>query len=364
MQIQNIIEKLEDFAPIPLQESYDNCGLMAGDSQADASGALLCLEVTDNVLNEAIEKKLNLIIAHHPLIFGGIKSLTPDTETGRLLIKALKNNIAIYAIHTNIDKVKNGVSFKMAEKLGLEKTEILSPEKGTLRKLVTFSPPKYAEKVKEAIFKAGAGHIGEYSECSYNLSGLGTFKASENTNPFSGEKNKRQEDAEIRIETIFPFYKKSGILKALKKAHPYEEVAYDIYPLENENQTVGLGAIGSFSSSKNTDDFLNLVKKSFKCGCIRYTDSGKKKIKKVAVCGGSGASLFSKAKALGADAYISADFKYHDFFEGLTDTIIIDIGHYESEQFTVEIFHSIISQNFPNFAVQISDLSTNPINYL
>lgn len=362
-KISEIIKAIETFAPPQLQESYDNCGLLVGNKNNDATGALLTLDVTPKVIDEAIQENCNLIIAHHPIIFGKLTSITADNPIGSMLLKAIQHNIAIYAAHTNIDNVKNGVSFKMAEKLALKNVSVLSPMRGKLLKLVTFCPNEHIEKVRQAVFDAGAGWIGNYSECGYYLDGTGSFKGEDDANPYVGKKGERHYEKEIRFETIYPAERETKILKALFDAHPYEEVAYDLYPLNNVNHETGSGAIGTLEQPIVVDKLLEKVKKIFNTGCIRYTKNKKQTVQKIALCGGSGAFLFNTAKKAGADVYISGDFKYHDFFEADEYTIIMDIGHYESEQFTPEIFNEIISQRFRNFAVRISKISTNPINY-
>ena len=338
--------------------------MQCGDVNEKARGALLCLDVTDDVLKEAIKKKCNLIIAHHPLIFSPIKKLTGANYIEKILITAIKKNICIYACHTNADNVHTGVNNKIAEKLGLINCKVLQPKKGLLKKLVTFCPTDHAEKVRSALFKAGCGQIGNYDSCSYNLEGEGTFRGNENSNPFVGEKNKLHREPETRIETIFESYNEKAVLKALHKAHPYEVVAYDIYSLDNKHPQIGSGLVGELPKAVNEKDFLAELKTVFKAKGIRHTNLLDKKIKKVALCGGSGSFLLPDAIRAEADIFITGDFKYHQFFDAENKLIIADIGHYESEQFTPEIFYAIISKKFPKFAAYLSNHNTNPINYL
>ncbi|WP_462318334.1 Nif3-like dinuclear metal center hexameric protein [Marinilabilia sp.] len=363
VQLKQIIKELETFAPPALQEDYDNSGLQTGDPEMDIKGILITLDVNEEVINEAIEQGANLIVAHHPLSLKGFKKLTGKTPPERSLIKAIKNDIAIYAAHTNIDSVEKGVSGKLAEKLGLSNIKVLQGRGNLLVKLVTFVPSDQAEDVREAIFKAGAGVIGNYDSCSYNLEGRGSFRAGENTNPFVGEKDKLHFEAEIRIETILPEYLKGKVVTALKEAHPYEEVAYDLYPLNNQWDQVGFGAIGDLDHAIDEKDFFERIKEITGCGCIRHTRLLKRPIKKVAVCGGSGSFLLKNAIAAGADLFVSSDFKYHQFQEADENIVIADIGHYESEQFTKEVFFELLTKKFPNFAVRLSNVSTNPIKY-
>ena len=364
MLIKDVINCIEDFAPPALQESYDNSGVQCGDVNEKATGAILCLDVTEKVINEAIKKKCNLIIAHHPLIFSPLKRITGANYIEQILILAIKKNICIYACHTNADNVRMGVNNKIAEKLALVNCKVLQPKKGLLKKLVAFCPTKDAENVRTALFKAGCGQIGNYDGCSFNVDGTGTFKGNENSNPVVGEKNKFTEEPETRIETIFESYKESKVLKALFKAHPYEEIPYDIYSLDNKHPQIGAGLIGELPKAEKEKDFLLNLKAVFKVGAIRHTAILDKKVKKVALCGGSGSFLLKDAIAAGADIFVTGDFKYHQFFDAENKLVIADIGHYESEQFTPEIFYAVISKKLPKFAAYLSNQNTNPINYL
>jgi dinuclear metal center YbgI/SA1388 family protein len=363
MLIKDIISEIEHFAPPALKEDYDNVGLLVGSATAEATGVLITLDVTEEVVDEAIQNGCNMIVAHHPLIFRGLKNITDKSETGRIVIKAIRNSIAIFAGHTNVDSVLNGVSGKMAQKLGLVNTSVLSPVKNRLLKLVTFVPVEHAEKVRAAIFDAGAGVIGNYDSCSYNLTGTGTFRAGEDTNPFVGKKGEIHSEKEVRVETILPDFQKNSVVSALLNAHPYEEAAYDIYPLENEWPVTGYGIVGDLEESVDEIDFLNVLKQTFNADGIRYTQFLNKPIKRVALCGGSGSELLGRAISSGADIFISADFKYHQFFEAENRILIADIGHFESEQFTKELFFEILTKKFSNFAIRLSEVNTNPIKY-
>ena len=363
MKIKEIISLLEQLAPLSLQESYDNAGLLIGNAGNECLGVLITLDVTESVMEEAIQKKTNLIISHHPLIFGGLKKITGNTATERITIQAIKNDIAVYAIHTNLDNIFDGVNAMICQKIGLKKLKPLAPGQKQLRKLITYCPVDYAEKVRNAIFDAGAGQIGNYDSCSFNSDGTGTFKAGEGSNPFVGKQNELHREPETRIETIFPFFMENKIIDALLASHPYEEVAYDIYQLENKNQQTGSGMKGILEQPISPTAFLQLLKKQFKTGCIRHTDFKDKPIKSVAVCGGSGSFLINKALSAGVDAFITGDIKYHDFFIPEGRMLLADIGHYESEQYTKELLFKQITKIIPTFAVLISEHNTNSVHY-
>jgi dinuclear metal center YbgI/SA1388 family protein len=363
MNLKNIITEIEKFAPLAYQESYDNCGLLTGNKEQEISGAILCLDCTEAVVAEAIQKKCNLIIAHHPIIFDGLKKLNGNNYVERTIIKAIQNNIAIYACHTNLDNVKLGVNKKIANKLGLVNTQILAPKKSLLKKLVTFVPATHLALVQESLFNAGAGNIGNYDSCSFVLEGTGSFRGNENSNPFIGEKGKLSLEKETRLELIFETINESQIISALKQNHPYEEVAYDIYQLENTYQNIGSGMVGELETPVPEIEFLERLKSVFLLKLIKHTPLLNKSIKKVALCGGSGSFLLKNAINSKSDIYISSDFKYHEFFDAENHILIADIGHYESEQFTPEIFYEIISNKFPTFASYLTETNTNPVNY-
>jgi dinuclear metal center YbgI/SA1388 family protein len=364
MVIQQAINLIETFAPPALQETYDNSGLITGHKNDLVKGILICLDSTEEVIEEAISKNCNLVIAHHPIIFSGLKKLTGSNYIERVIIKAIKNDIAIYAVHTNLDNVYHGVNKQICDKLKLVNTQILLPKKHLLQKLVVFSPESHAEEVRKAIFSAGAGSIGEYEECSFNSKGSGTFRPTKKAKPYIGEAGKISEAPEVKIEVILPKYIQNDVLKAMKQVHPYEEVAFDILPLENQHQLLGSGMIGDLRMKMDEMEFLEMVKVIFNSGCIKYTNPLNKPIKKVAVCGGSGSFLLQNAINAGADIFITADFKYHQFFDADQKILIADIGHYESEQFTAEIIYGLLNEKNANFAVCFSETNTNPINYL
>ncbi len=364
MTTKELCKIIESEVPLSYQEHYDNCGLQTGYPETEVTGVLITIDVTEEIITEAIQKNCNFILAHHPLIFGGIKNLTGNNMTQRCLMQSIQNNIAVYACHTNLDKMKNGVSMRMAKKLNLQNCQILSAEKKCLLKLVTFVPAQHAESVRQALFTAGAGTIGNYDCCSFNSKGEGTFRASEGSHPYVGEIGKIHTEPETRIEVILKKELKNQVISALFESHPYEEPAFDLYELENSFQDAGLGIIGELEQPEDELSFLTRIKKSFDAKCIRHTNLLNKKIRKVALCGGSGSEFLPLAIAQKADIYISADFKYHQFFDAEKRIIIADIGHFESEQFTKEIFFEILSKKTSTFVIHFSDYNTNPINYL
>lgn len=363
MKLNQLVEELNKWAPFALQESYDNSGLLVGDLNQEIENILISLDITEEIIEEAIQGQFDLVISHHPVIFKGLKSLTGKTPEERVVMKAIKHDIAILAIHTNLDNVMHGVNAKIAEKLGIKDFKILLPQKGQLKKLAVYIPEFHLEEVRQAIFKVGAGHIGNYENCSFGTQGTGTFKGNMDTNPFVGKPGHLHEEAEVKFETVFPAHMQGKVISALLKSHPYEEVAYDIYQLENKNDRVGAGIIGDLPEEMEEVEFLSFLKVKMDVGCVRHTSLRQKKIKKVALCGGSGSFLIGAAKASHADIYISGDIKYHEFFDANAQFIIADIGHYESEQFTKVLIADFLIENFPKFAVQISGHQTNPINY-
>ncbi len=363
MKIIEVIQALEEKAPLMYQESYDNAGLLTGNAHWPCTGILCTLDVTEEVVMEAQARGCNLVVAHHPVIFSGLKKITGSNYVERTVIAAIKNDIAIYAIHTNLDNMQDGVNNAIADKLGLEKRRILAPKSGQLMKLFTFVPVAHAEKLRSALFEAGGGHIGQYSEASFNAEGTGTFKGSSQTNPFVGEPGKRHEEKETKMEMIFPAHLKIALVKALIDNHPYEEVAYDVVSLDNDNQFVGSGLMGELPEEMDGTGFLYMLKTSFELKLIRHTPLLGKKIQKVALCGGSGSFLIGKAIEQGADIYISSDIKYHEFFDADSRLVIADIGHWESEQFTTDLLVEILQAKFPTFAVLKSGVKTNPVNY-
>lgn len=363
MKLKEIVELIETFAPLQYQESYDNSGLAVGNVDMEITGVLLCTDITSEVIDEAVQQGANLVLSHHPVIFSPLKRLTGKTDTERIIIRALQSNIALYCAHTNMDNISDGVNQKICEKIGTRHNRILVPMPNRLRKLVTYVPGDHAEAVRNALFSAGAGHIGKYDSCSYNIEGMGSFRAQEGASPYVGKIGDIHFENEIRIETIFPVEIKNKVIGALLRAHPYEEVAYDIYALENTFERAGAGMMGELDQEMDEQTFLQHVKSAFQCKVIRHSNLRGRKIKKIAVCGGSGAYLIHDAIAAGADVFLTGEIKYHQFFEAEGQILLLDIGHYESEKFTIEIFYDILQKKLTNFAVHFSTINTSPIYY-
>lgn len=363
MKIQDISAFLESIAPLSLQESYDNAGLLTGSPDWDCTGIITTLDATEAVVMEAVAKNCNLIVAHHPIIFGGLKKINGKNYVEKTVIAAIKNDIAIYAIHTNLDNVLDGVNAAIADKLGLVNRRILSPKKGLLKKLYTYVPDAHLDKVREAVFAAGGGQIGNYTECSYSTPGEGTFKGGEGTDPFVGRPGERHTEPERKLEVIFEAWKEKQVLNALIKEHPYEEVAYEIISLDNVFQGTGSGLVGDLPQPVSEEEALNLVKQVFGLQVIRHTPFTGKKVQKIALCGGAGSFLTGAAIGAGAALYLTADVKYHEFFDANGRLLIADIGHFESEQFTSDLLVERLSEKFPNFAVLKTGVETNPVRY-
>lgn len=363
MQVKELTGLIEEYAPLSLQESYDNAGLICGEGNREVKGVLLCTDITEEVVDEAIEGGYNLIISHHPLTLQGLKNIRPDNSINRCLVKAIKHDLNLYAAHTNMDAVRQGVSAKMADKLGLLRQHILRPQ-GKLFSLIFYTPETEAGKVREAVYRCGGGHIGNYRCCSFNSSGTGTFLPETGTHPFCGEAGKLHTEKEIKTEITVPEHLLSRSIEVIRSVHPYEEPVINAVCLENTCPVTGFGIVGELPEEEDTMNFLRQIKETFHCATIRYTAMCTPKIKKVALCGGAGASLTPEAIRAAADIYISGDFKYHDFFLAENRIILADIGHYESEQYTKEIFYELVTKKISKFAVQFSKVNTNPINYL
>jgi len=354
---------LEELIPPAFQEHYDNSGLQVGDPSSEVDSVLLTIDITPEVVAEAAGQGCNLIISHHPLIFTPLKRLAAGSNVERSVAYALKSNIAVYSAHTSFDNIEHGVSRILAEKIGLEKIRVLVPLRGRLSKLVTFVPESHAAKVRDSLFAAGAGHIGHYDRCSFNVHGKGTYRAGEGTAPFAGRIGENHSEPEVRIEAVMPSHLSDSCIRALLEVHPYEEVAYDIIPLENEYHGAGAGSIGALPSPLSGNGLLALLKELTGIPCIRYSGNPGRIITTVALCGGSGSGFAAAAARAGADAFITADIKYHAFAEAPPDMLLADIGHYESEKFSLEILYNLIHKKFPNFALRFSAIKTNPINY-
>ena len=363
MTVKDIAKILEELAPLQHAEEFDNVGLLVGNPDMPVSGVLVTLDTLENVVDEAIEKKCNLIVSFHPIIFKGLKKITGSNYVERVVLKAIANDIAIYSMHTALDNSNMGVNAKICEVLGIHNPKILIPKEKTIKKLVTYAPKAEAEKVRLAMFEAGAGDIGQYSNCSFSLEGTGSFKPGEGTNPTTGEIGKLHLEKETQINVIYSFEKEKNILRALFEAHPYEEVAYEIFPLDNIQQDIGMGMVGTLEEEMDEKVFLSAVKDKMNASVIRHSKLLGKKIKTVAVLGGSGAFAISAAKRAKADIFITADVKYHQFYEAENELVIADIGHFETEQFTKDLLVDYLTKKIPNFAIILSESITNPINY-
>lgn len=363
MTIQKVIAEIEKHIAMPQAEDFDNVGLLCGLPERNVSGILVCHDALENVVDEAIQRNCNLIVCFHPIIFSGLKSLTGKNYVERAVLKAIENKVAIYAIHTAFDNDYYGVNAGICNLLGLKNLKILQPKKNNLKQLNVYVPKDYSEKVKEALFSAGAGNIGFYDECSFKVEGKGTFRPTEGSNPFSGEQNVRENADEDMISVIFESFKQNQLIAAMKSAHPYEEVAHQIYQIDNENQYSGLGMYGEFETEMDEREFMSFVKEKFNLNIIKHSDFNQKKIRRVGVLGGSGASGIKAALSKKCDAYLTGDLKYHDYFLAESKMLICDIGHYESEQLVSQQLFEILSQKFSTFAILKSSEKTNPVNY-
>jgi dinuclear metal center YbgI/SA1388 family protein len=363
MKIKEVITILDQFAPLAYAETFDNTGLLVGDQEASVSGILVTLDTLETVVDEAIEKNCNLIVSFHPIIFKGLKKLTGASYVERVVQKAIKNDIHIFAIHTALDNSFEGVNAQICNTLELINKKILIPQEKTIKKLITYAPPEMVETIKEALFNVGGGNIGNYDECSFTSEGLGTFKGNKHSTPVQGTKGIRESTKEVMIAITFPKHKEKTIINALHKAHPYEEVAYEVISLENKNQHIGIGMIAELEKPMTEDAFLRYLKEKMNTACVKHSNKRKKLIKKVAVLGGSGSFAISNAIAQGADVYVTADLKYHDFYTAENKILLADIGHYESEQYTKELLHTYLTKKITNFAVVLSQINTNPISY-
>jgi dinuclear metal center YbgI/SA1388 family protein len=364
MRLKDLCSFLDSAVPLSFQEGYDNAGLQVGQPEKEVNSALLTLDVTEDILDEAGYAGCDVIISHHPLIFNGIKRLSGKTPAEKILLKAIRQDVAVYSAHTNLDVLDNGVSRKMASKMNLANIRVLSPLKNRLLKLVTYIPDNHFNKVRDALFNAGAGVIGNYDRCGFSTSGTGSFRAGEDTTPFSGERGSEHFEKETRFETVLFSHLKDKVIRALLDSHPYEEVAFDLYNLENQNIEFGMGSIGELPVALEEKEFLKLLSEVFSARGIRYSKPTGNKITKVAMCGGAGSTLIHDAIAAGADAFVTADIRYHTFFDTGEKLLLVDIGHFESEKFSAEILYDLIIKKFPTFAVRFSEKNTNPINYL
>lgn len=364
MKIKEIISFLEAKFPLSLQEDYDNSGLQIGDTLSELKGILVALDCTEQIVSEAISHQCNMIITHHPLLFKGIKRIGMGTEIERIIHRCIQAGITLYAIHTNLDNHHEGVNKRICDKLGIRNPEILSPKTNHLFKLSIYTPTESIDAVHQSVCKAGAGNIGNYSECSFQMEGKGTFTPNEKANPTIGTVNQASEVSEVKMEYLVEGFSLAHVLIAMKQAHPYEEVAHEIIQIKNAHAGIGSGMIGELSSEMDEKAFLEHLKMCFHLKAVRHTPFRNKNVRRVAVCGGAGSFLLQDAIRKNADVFVSSDFKYHEFFGAEGRTLIADIGHFESEQFTSELLVELISEKFPTFAVRLTENNTNPINFL
>jgi dinuclear metal center YbgI/SA1388 family protein len=363
MKIKDVFPILEALAPLGYAEDFDNVGLLIGNENELVTGILVCHDALEPVIEEAIQKKCNLIVCFHPILFSGIKKITGKNYVERAVIKAIKNDIAIYAIHTALDNHSKGVNAIFCDALGIKNSKILIPKKNFIQKLVTFVPIDNVDQVRDALFNAGAGEIGNYENCSFISEGIGTYKGNENANPVIGERFELVAATELKIEVTFEKHLQGKILKALFENHVYEEVAYEVYDLQNTHQNIGLGRVGTLETALSEMDFLKLVKEKLQCEGIRHSNFNGKVIKKVAVLGGSGSFGIKDAINSGADAYVTSDLKYHQFYEAENALLLLDIGHFESERYTKNYIVAFLKEKITNFAIILSDENTNPVKY-
>ena len=364
MKIKEIITILEEMAPLAYAEDFDNVGLLVGNEEENATGILVCHDALESVIDEAIAKKCNFIVCFHPIIFSGMKKITGKNYVERAVLKAIKNDISIYAVHTALDNHKDGVNKIFCDALGLVNTKILVPKNHFIQKLITYTIPENTAQVRNALFEAGAGKIGNYEDCSFNSTGIGTYMGNENSNPEIGERFEFVETQEIKIEVTFEKHLQGKVLKALFSSHVYEEVAYEIYDLQNQHQNIGLGMVGELTNPSNEIEFLEMVKTKMQCGVIRHTELLGKTIKKVAVLGGSGSFAIKNAIQCGADVFLTSDLKYHNFYEAENKIVIADIGHFESERYTKNYIVDYLKEKITNFAIVLSEENTNPVKYI
>jgi len=364
VQLRKIISILEDMAPTAYAEDFDNVGLLVGNPENSITGILVCHDALEPVVEEAVAKGCNLIVCFHPILFSGLKKITGKTYVERAVIKAIKNDVAIYAVHTGLDNHIDGVNKILCNTLGLQNTRILIPKKDFIYKLATYIPTKDTAKVQQALFKAGAGAIGNYYDCSFTSEGTGSFTGNEESNPVIGSRGTYTEAAETKLEVTFEKHLQNSVLSALFSTHPYEEVAYEISRLENAHQNIGVGMIGELAEPMDEQDFLQFVKKATGTGGLRHSNLLNKKVQKVAVLGGSGSFAIGAAKAQKADVLITADLKYHDFFQAEKQIVLADVGHFESERYVKNYIFDYLLKKIPTFAIILSDIKTNPVNYL
>ncbi|MGM0602343.1 MAG: Nif3-like dinuclear metal center hexameric protein [Bacillota bacterium] len=367
---QEIISLMGEIAPVKLAEEWDNVGLQIGDLSNEVNKVLLALDLNTEVIDEAVDNNCNMIITHHPVIFNGINSVSSESAVGDMIIRLIKNDIIVFSAHTNLDIVEEGLNDFICRKLGIEDFQPLDVTQiGNYYKFVVFVPENHIENIKSAVFKNGGGKLGNYSHSGFVSKGKGSFKPLKGSEPYIGSTEKIEEVDEIRLETIVAEDKLDKVLKAVLKAHPYEEAAYDIYEIKRTSNVDGIGRIGYLTDTMLLGDYINTVKEKLNLPYLKFVGKKDKKIKKVAVCNGSGADFIKKAGYKGADLYLTGDIKYHEaqHAEEL-DLALIDIGHYESEIWVKELLYDKLTslaekRNKKDVEFIISAVNTNPWNY-
>ena len=365
MTVRGIQEIMEAWAPLDIAWERDNPGLQAGDTGRRVRGILVALDVTEPVVKEAKGAGANLIVSHHPLLFRPLRSLTTRSGTERTLTALARGGIALYSAHTNLDFTRGGTSFALAEALGLATEGFLTSSFRTESKIVTFVPPSHADSVAAAMAGAGAGVIGAYDGCSFRTEGTGTFRGGKGTHPAVGKAGVPEHAREIRLEMVAPRRAVHTVVDALKGAHPYEEVAFDVYPLDNTSGAYGMGALGTLPRAVPLADFLGRVRRALRTRSLRWSGDPRSRVRRVAVCGGSGSELLPQAIAAGADAFVTADVRYHTFQEAGTEITLVDAGHFETEfpvvAAVVDRLRGEIRARGARIPVRASSQATNPV---
>lgn len=363
LSVKNVSDLIEQWAPLAYAEDFDNVGLLVGDPSQKVNGVLVTLDTTEEVIDEAVSKKCNLIVSFHPIVFSGLKKITGKSYVERTVIKAIQNDIAIYCIHTALDNQADGVSKALSDAIGLTDTQVLIPQKNTIKKLRFYVPNDHVQKVQNALFDVGAGRIGQYDQCSFVSEGIGGFRALEEALPFVGTHHQRHHEPETQVQLVFEKHIEQHMVQVLKKVHPYQEVAYEILSLDNTSSHIGMGLIGTLKKPLKEISFLTRLKNRLGTPLLRHSKTLNNPIHSVAVLGGSGSFAIPNAIALKADAYVTSDLKYHDFFTSASSILLVDVGHYESEQFTKNILVKYLIKKMPNFAIVLSETKTNPVQY-
>ena len=367
LTVADITRALDDWAPPGQKADFDRVGLQVGDAAAEVRGVLVALDLTPAVVDEAAERGAGLVVTHHPLLFKPLDRVTAGHPVGGLVLRLAQAGVAFYAVHTNLDAAWGGVSFALAEQLGLEGVGLLSPLDGALRKLTTYVPADHADAVRSALADAGAGEIGAYRACSFSTGGFGRFQPLADASPAVGEAGGPLETVEeTRLEATVASWRVSGAITAVSRAHPYEQPVVDVVTLEGSATRTGYGALGTLPAPEPLPTFLARVARRLDARALRYVGDERTQIQRVAVCGGSGMSFFADARRAGADAYVTADVTYHRFFEALDagghpSIALVDAGHYETEAVTERLVADRLGAAFPDLDVHVTRHRTSPM---